>query len=38
MSLDKPLPRTGKGTVHRKAALTLYDENVRTLYVLFAQC
>ncbi|KAF8075758.1 putative aminoadipate reductase [Lyophyllum atratum] len=29
---DKPLPRAGKGTVMRKAALNLYDEEITALY------
>jgi hypothetical protein len=28
---DKPLPRAGKGTVLRKGALKLYDEDIRAL-------
>ncbi|KAF9000302.1 hypothetical protein BDQ17DRAFT_1427302 [Cyathus striatus] len=31
-SPDKPLPRTAKGTVMRKAALQLYDEEIEALY------
>ncbi|KAK7042179.1 Non-canonical non-ribosomal peptide synthetase FUB8 [Favolaschia claudopus] len=31
-SRDKPLPRAGKGTVLRKAALNLYDQEIATLY------
>jgi long-subunit acyl-CoA synthetase (AMP-forming) len=33
-SPNKPLPRTGKGTVQKKAALKLYDEEILSLYVL----
>ncbi|RDB20739.1 Non-canonical non-ribosomal peptide synthetase FUB8 [Hypsizygus marmoreus] len=29
---DKPLPRTGKGTVMRKMALKAYDEEIEALY------
>ncbi|RDB20302.1 Non-canonical non-ribosomal peptide synthetase FUB8 [Hypsizygus marmoreus] len=29
---DKPLPRTGKGTVMRKAALAAYDDEIKALY------
>ncbi|KAF8655498.1 hypothetical protein AX16_003028 [Volvariella volvacea WC 439] len=29
---DKPLPRAGKGTVMRKAALQLYDQEIKELY------
>nr|F8P9P5.2 RecName: Full=Adenylate-forming reductase Nps11; AltName: Full=Benzoic acid reductase; AltName: Full=Nonribosomal peptide synthase-like enzyme 11; Short=NRPS-like [Serpula lacrymans var. lacrymans S7.9]ANX99775.1 benzoic acid reductase [Serpula lacrymans] len=29
---DKPLPRTGKGTVMRKAAVTIYDKEIDALY------
>lgn len=32
-SLDKPLPRTPKGTIVRKAALELYKNDVEALYV-----
>jgi hypothetical protein len=28
---DKPLPHTAKGTVDRKAAIALYDEEIRAL-------
>ncbi|KAG5649393.1 hypothetical protein H0H81_004129, partial [Sphagnurus paluster] len=31
-SKDKPLPCTGKGTIMRKAALTLYEEEINALY------
>ncbi|KAF8219495.1 putative aminoadipate reductase [Tricholoma matsutake] len=31
-SKDKPLPRTGKGTVTRKAALETYDSEIEVLY------
>ncbi|KAF5384130.1 hypothetical protein D9615_003351 [Tricholomella constricta] len=31
-SKDKPLPRAGKGTVLRKAALNLYDAEIEALY------
>ncbi|KAG5652630.1 putative secondary metabolism biosynthetic enzyme [Sphagnurus paluster] len=31
-SKDKPLPRTGKGTIMRKAALTLYEKEIDALY------
>jgi hypothetical protein len=30
-SPSKPLPRAGKGTVQKKAALELYDEDIRAL-------
>ncbi|RDB20216.1 Non-canonical non-ribosomal peptide synthetase FUB8 [Hypsizygus marmoreus] len=29
---DKPLPRTGKGTVMRKAALSAYDDEIKILF------
>ncbi|KAG6872149.1 hypothetical protein C0993_002405, partial [Termitomyces sp. T159_Od127] len=31
-SRDKPLPRTGKGTVMRKLALNVYDREIEKLY------
>jgi long-subunit acyl-CoA synthetase (AMP-forming) len=31
-SSDKPLPRTGKGNVQKKAALKLYEKEIDTLY------
>jgi hypothetical protein len=31
---DKPLPRAGKGTVQKKAALKIYDDEIEALYVL----
>lgn len=32
-SPDKPLPRAGKGTVMRKAALELYASDIASMYV-----
>ncbi|KAF8154567.1 hypothetical protein B0H34DRAFT_661311 [Crassisporium funariophilum] len=31
-SPDKPLPRAGKGTIMRKAALSLYNEEIEAIY------
>ncbi|KIK59187.1 hypothetical protein GYMLUDRAFT_44941 [Collybiopsis luxurians FD-317 M1] len=33
-SADKPLPRVGKGTVARKAAISLYEPEINELYAL----
>jgi hypothetical protein len=32
-SRDKPLPRAGKGTVMRKAALSLYEPEIESMCV-----
>lgn len=32
-SPDKPLPRSGKGTVQRKAAIALYTPEIQAMYV-----
>lgn len=34
-SQDKPLPRAGKGTVLRKAAVNLYSPEIEAMCVLF---
>lgn len=33
---EKPLPRVGKGTVARKAAITMYTPEIDKLSVLFS--
>jgi hypothetical protein len=33
-SPDKPLPRAGKGTVLRKAAIALYASEIDSMYVV----
>ncbi|KAF8878947.1 putative aminoadipate reductase [Infundibulicybe gibba] len=37
-SKEKPLPRTGKGTVMRKAALKLYHREIEHLYATIESC
>lgn len=32
---NKPLPRAGKGTILRKQALAIYNEEIEKLYVLY---